>query len=222
MRRFKIEKNGDFMLKCIFLIECIMKRVVTTLICVLASWSSLSRAETTTISSSHVNIQTSSVTITPSLSEQALLASYKHPWWINVGGGLTTGFNSDDPVNAGFDVSVNIQPWQFHSQVITVRSAGAEFIGGDYYDMGLLYGLISRNQNGFISASAGVGAVFFEKNFLGKNDNKTVAGIPMEIQAFWTPVPNFGLGLVGYANVNEEHSFYGMVLALQLANLVPI
>ncbi len=199
-----------------------MNKIIISLLGVLAAWNSLSWAENTSISTSNVNIQTNSVVIAPSLSEQALLASYKHPWWINVGGGLTTGVSTDDAVNAGYNISLNIQPWQFHSQFLTLRSAGAEFIGGDYYDMGLLYGLISRNQNGFISASAGVGAVFFEKNFLGKNDNKTVAGVPMELQAFWTPVPNFGLGLIGYVNVNEEHSFYGMVLALQLANLVPI
>lgn len=200
----------------------IMKKIVMSLISALAVWTSFSWADNTTIHSPNVTIQTNSVIITPSASEQALLASYKHPWWINVGGGLTTGFNSDDPVNAGFDVSVNIQSWQSHPALLTFRSAGAEFIGGDYYDMGLLYGLISRNPNGFISASIGVGAVFFEKDFLGKNDNKTVAGLPTEIQAFWTPTPNFGLGLIAYANANQEHSFYGMVLALQLANLVPI
>jgi hypothetical protein len=198
-----------------------MNKSIAPFLSIVAVWSSLSwAAGSTEITASQVNIQASQVTIAPSLSEQALVASYIHPWWINVGGGLTTGFHSEDAVNAGFNVSLNIQP--FPHQMFTVRSAGADFIGGDYYDMAALYGLISRNQNGYVSAAAGVGAVFFERDFLGKNDNKAVAGVPLEMQAFWTPTPNFGLGLVGYLNINEEHSYYGMVLSLQLANLVPI
>ncbi len=128
------------------------------------------------------------VNIEPSLSEQNLVQQYKHPWWINIGGGLTTGFQSTDAVNAGFDVSINVQPYQH--QMATLRSAGAEFIGGDYYDVGLMYGLISRNQNGYISASTGVSAVFFENGFLGHNDNTATVGLPIDLQAFWIPVTN--------------------------------
>ena len=45
-----------------------------------------------TINATTVNVNATNVNITPSLSEQALLAQYLHPWWINIGAGLTTGF----------------------------------------------------------------------------------------------------------------------------------
>jgi hypothetical protein len=172
------------------------------------------------ITAGTITVNAATVNILPSLSEQALIQQYKHPWWINVGGGLTTGFHSEDPVNAGYDASINLQPT--HHQMLSLRTAGADFIGGDYYDVGLLYGLISRNLNGYISGELGIGGVFFTHDFLGRHDNTSTVGMPMEIQAFWTPVPNFGLGLIAYANVNSEHSYYGSVLALQLANLIPV
>lgn len=197
-----------------------MKKKLIVLLGLVLSYSALAASDTATVNANTVNLTAATVNITPSLSQQSLIAEYKHPWWINVGAGLTTGFGSNDPVNPGFDVSANFQPTAH--QVISLRSAGADFIGGDYYDVGVMYGLITRNANGYLSASAGVGPVFFENDFLKDHENKTVLGAPIEAQAFWTPVANFGLGLIGFMNVNTEHSYYGMVLALQLANLVPI
>ncbi len=172
------------------------------------------------VNANTVNVTANTVNILPNPETSQLYKQYVHPWWINIGGGLTTGFSAKDAVNPGFLASANLQPTQH--QLLTLRTAGADFIGGDYYDIGLLYGLISRNANGYVSGAIGVSSVFFNSSFRrSQNINATTFGVPLEIQAFWTPVPNFGIGLINYANLNDQKSFYGMVLALQLANLIP-
>jgi hypothetical protein len=140
-----------------------MKKKLIFLIGFVLSYSALAIADTATVNANTVNVTAATVNITSSLSQQALIAEYKHPWWINVGGGLTTGFGSNDAVNPGFDGSSNIQPTPH--QIVSLRSAGADFIGGDYYDIGLMYGLIIRNPNGFLSASVGIGPVFLKMIF---------------------------------------------------------
>ncbi len=191
-------------------------------ICLLLALSStaFAAAKEVTVTADTVNVNANTINILSSNENSNLYSQYVHPWWINVGGGLTTGFSSKDSTNPGFAISVNVQPTQH--QMLTLRSVGADFIGGDFYDAGLLYGLISRNRNGYVSGAAGISAVFFDSSFRKDQDiSPTTVGIPLEIQAFWTPVPNFGLGIINYANINSQRSFYGAVIAIQLANLIP-
>ena len=46
-------------------------------------------------------------------------------------------------------------------------------------------------------------------------DQTTGAGLPVQVQTFWTPVKHFGLGLVGHAVVSKNPSLSAM-LALQV------
>jgi hypothetical protein len=179
-------------------------------------------ADTVNINAQTINIQSGTVNTASPMTAQGMAAQYKHPWWINGGIGLTTGASSDSPTDFGFNVSLNFQPTKH--QLLTFRSAGADFIGGDYYDYALMYGAISRNPNGYVSATTGISAVSFNKSALIAENvtSSSAIGLPLEVQAFWTPVPNFGVGVIGYGNINDQRSFYGMVLAIQLANLTPL
>lgn len=179
-------------------------------------------ADVVNLDANVINLQSGSVHVFSPLSPNYTHLQYRHPWWINGGVGLTTQTTSNSPNNFGFDVGVNFQTAR--NQLLTIRSAGSDFIGGDYYDAALMYGLLSRNPNGYISAATGASAVFFNRSAVAEANIKhsSAFGVPLEVQAFWTPVPNFGLGVIAFGNVNEERSYCGLVLAIQLANLVPL
>jgi hypothetical protein len=50
-------------------------------------------------------------------------------------------------------------------------------------------------------------------------DISPVIGLPLELQAFWRPGGLVGLGLYGFANLNQAQSFAGVTLSLQLGRL---
>lgn len=144
-------------------------------------------------------------------------------WWINLGSGI--GGGSDF---AGIDsglVSGNYRITQY--QLITARYMSTqEFIGNSrLQDAGLLYGPIAKYKYGYVSAAAGLGWVRYDHYEGGLifpsvhvSTHNTV-GIPAEIQAFVTPTPYVGLGLVVFGNVNSQKSIIGAALAIQLGDL---
>ena len=101
--------------------------------------------------------------------------------------------------------------------------------GKQHWDMGLLYGRISKPKYLWVSFSAGLGLVggVQRGKFLAhrpcrgdvyeKRAIRTV-GIPVEVHLV-KRVFDFGLGLYGYGNLNPEASFAGVLLFLQLGKL---
>lgn len=127
-------------------------------------------------------------------------------WWLNLGSGAGANFNSlvNGEIAAG-ELSFNgaLSEHGF----LTLYSAGV----GEKYDAGIMYGYVSRKPSSYWSASAGI--CYYELNDYW--NIKKGAGIPLEVQAFWTPFNHFGLGLVGHAVASEHPSTTGM-LAIQV------
>jgi len=45
------------------------------------------------------------------------------------------------------------------------------------------------------------------------------SGIPVEVQLFWTPLSRFGIGIVGFGNLNPEESLAGLLVTIQIGDL---
>lgn len=92
---------------------------------------------------------------------------------------------------------------------------GAEYTS----DAGILCGLLYNGNLCQLSASAGLAYVEGRKNasFFNDKENFSTLGVPLELQAFWKPFDHFGLGVIGFGNINSKRSFAGAVLALRIS-----
>lgn len=113
--------------------------------------------------------------------------------------------------------NIFITPGQPYHQCADERSVG---------EVGAMYGLMGKNDFGYISGSAGLGLVDLQTPDIYINNVKVVSGhdsytpgIPLEVQAFWTPFKYVGVGVIGYGDVNTQKSFGGALLALQFGLL---
>jgi hypothetical protein len=92
-------------------------------------------------------------------------------------------------------------------------------------DVGILYGYIYKRPLGYVSASAGLSVVRADPPYItvmGESIDhppQYTAGIPFDLQLFWTPSRYFGLGLIGFADANLHYSNVGALLAIQLGRL---
>ncbi len=174
--------------------------------------------------------------------------NYQGSWWMNVGLGLghwktsATDSNRDSGLAGG--LSINYMPSQ-HTLVTlrgtTIADFGFVFIPFVYWasgsdqvsDVSALFGLIQKGRWGYVSASAGLGYVhakyksrtsifnpFTGQEVTSRTKHRTgTIGIPGEIQVFFTPFKFAGIGLIGFGNYNNKHSFGGVMLALQFGKL---
>ncbi len=165
------------------------------------------------------NEQTTSVTAVEPVKIDGVVGS----WWLNGGVGANTQFPTK---NLATDFSINYAVTEH--QLLTVRTAG-DLFKSDFlynkagyatrYDAGILYGLMKKSKMGYVSASAGLGAI-------GNTGTSILDhadfGIPFEVQAFLTPTQHFGVGIIGFADANVHDfgkSFGGAALAIQVGQL---
>ena len=146
---------------------------------------------------------------------QAAPAPWRDTFWI--GGGL--GVGSEDAAG-----SLN-GSYQFGASLVTLRATITAGILGDdgFGDYALLYGRATRpaTKQYHLSAAAGVGLVHGCRGggLSSCRDVPSVIGFPIELQAFWRPGSLIALGIYGFANLNQEQSFAGVTLGLQLGRL---
>jgi hypothetical protein len=148
------------------------------------------------------------------LSAQSAGSPRRDTFW--VGGGIGAG--SED-----FGGSLN-GSYQFGRNIISLRaSATAGIFDDGFGDYALLYGgaLRPASRRYHAAFGAGIGLVHGCRGggLGGCRDVANVVGIPIEVQAFWHPGGLIGVGLYGFANLNETHSFAGLTLGLQLGRL---
>ncbi len=150
----------------------------------------------------------------------------KHFYWINAGLG--------GPGIAG-GLSLN---FQYHQRIITLRtfyhaSEDTGFFGTPAQsasDLSLLYGTTHRGRVFFASVAAALGMVsgthrgrMINSGWFGPDyelDYYDTVGIPLETQLFWQ-CRHVGLGVTGFANLNLEHSYGGILFCIQLGKLRP-
>ena len=153
------------------------------------------------------------LTVAASANAQDLVG--RDRFWFGAGFGL----GSEE-----FGVQLN-GSYQFGGNLISVRTAvAAELFDDGFNDYALLYGrsLVPRYKRYHISAGTGIALVegCTGDGFLGGCDRaKTVIGLPLELQAFWRPGRWLGLGLYGFANLNQTRSFAGATLGFQLGRM---
>lgn len=148
-------------------------------------------------------------------------------YWINLGFGgssfeFATGFSFSHQTQREHGLlSIRF----IHNEKLSLFSSPAETL----WDFGILYGIMNKGTYGMVSISGGgsiVGGVrkgellegeWFSSKYTRKNF--TSVGIPLESQLMLTPSPFFGIGLYGFANLNPEQSYFGILLNLQIGKL---
>lgn len=172
---------------------------------------------------------------------------YQGHWWLNIGAGAgfynnNGDFNSNNDDNDGFpsylfSFDYIIKPKQLLSlRTYQVVNYGAMTFGVNrtqLSDVGLLYGLINKGYHGYTAVSAGL-ALVREVGYCGSSiddgvitsecQTKHTVGLPLQAEAFWTPLKHTGVGGVGLGmilagDVNGDHPFGSILLAIQMGNL---
>ena len=81
-------------------------------------------------------------------------------------------------------------------------------------EYGVLYGRVAKASYGAASVSAGI-SIVSESPYT----SFTTVGFPLEAQLIWTPTSVFGIGFKGFANLNPQKSFAGLLFCLQFGML---
>jgi hypothetical protein len=85
--------------------------------------------------------------------------------------------------------------------------------------IGLLYGMFSGSTLAYASISGGLAATFIGRDLDDTTfQHRATVGFPIEGQAFLTPIPVLGIGLIATANFNPISSYYGIFFVFQLNN----
>lgn len=122
-------------------------------------------------------------------------------------GGLGRGSEGIAAV-AGADLS-----WEHHLVSFRTAATGPLFNGGQtYWDAGLLYGRALRWPDGLVAASAGIGV-------MGGSRTDDHPSIPLAVRMSWHQTTWLGLGAYAFLNFNEEQSFGGVTLTVELGLL---
>jgi hypothetical protein len=150
-------------------------------------------------------------------------------YWVNLGvGGSSAG------LSGGLGIS-----YQTGNKLISLRfisnskysetMAGGQTTPETIWDVGALYGLISKRSFGYISISGGVSLVGgkIHGEYLGNINwintyeqiNVITPGIPLEAQIFLTPFRSLGLGVNVFANLNPKKTFGGVLFCIQIGKL---
>lgn len=146
-----------------------------------------------------------------------------HNWWVNFGSGIGGG-NSELGGLAG-TISANYQ--LFPHQLISARILKINnlmYNDSNFTDIGIMYGLMNKFNDGYVSASAGLSYARYEYDqrplFFFKLPTvvKQRMGIPIEAQAFVRPFNHVGFGIIGFGNINSAKNVFGAALAIQVGS----
>ncbi|MGH7671686.1 MAG: hypothetical protein ACREMC_02215 [Gemmatimonadales bacterium] len=152
-------------------------------------------------------------------------AERRSTWWVTLGAGI-----GDFGTATGMGAQVS-GAYQFGRSLLAARSTVAlgdivevlfanpgDIIGTE--DFGLLFGRASAPGSIHASAAAGVGIARLQRAAGSGNESTSEHfGVPLEAQLFWRPTRVFGVGLYGYGNLNNEQSFWGLSVSVQLGRL---
>jgi len=149
--------------------------------------------------------------------------NYTGAWWLSLGlgAGTASGINSTEGASdSGPAIQIDANYMIRSNQLLTARVYSLDDIfEGSVDEYGLMYGYINKSQEGYVSASAGIAYVHVDyETFLGPSREVNTVGIPLEIDGVLTPFRYFGIGLKGVADLNNEASTYGILLAIQFGD----
>ena len=98
------------------------------------------------------------------------------------------------------------------------------------WDISMLYGRSWKSKSAMVSISGGLGLVggvrrgdyICSDGWFSSKYQKcpfSTIGLPLDVQLIWMPFRFLGLGIQGFANLNSEKSFHGLVANLQIGRL---
>ena len=102
-------------------------------------------------------------------------------------------------------------------------------VGDEFFDQALIVGYCLKERDSLASIGVGVSRVngsrydssvssgFFSSG--GREDFAPIFGVPIEAQYVFILGKGFGLGIYGYANLNSEQLFGGLILNLVFGGL---
>lgn len=151
-------------------------------------------------------------------------AEYHYWFGLGMGGGST-----------GFSIGC-VSSLQAGKHVFSVRcsyneeSDMASFARKDTdWDVALLYGRAARQTHTLLSLSIGLSAAggthkipwYIDVSPSDRDRFGPKLGLPVEAQALYIPASFIGLGIYGFANINSESSFAGILFTLYFGKLRP-
>jgi hypothetical protein len=83
------------------------------------------------------------------------------------------------------------------------------------WDIGPIVGFVEQGRYGHLSLGSGITMVG-GRRFDESGSKPLTFGVPLDVQAFFTPFRYVGLGVHGYANVNPDDNMLGWSLELQV------
>ncbi len=156
--------------------------------------------------------------LVPSLGEATLQdrapSTRRDTYWVGAGLGAGSG-----------DFAGHLNgSYQFGANLLSIRTAATAGIFDDEdVDMGLLYGRATRGAGDRHLLAAALGVALVRGcdggGLGGCSATYTVVGLPFEFQASYRPGKVLGIGLHGFANLNDRRSFAGATLGLQIGRL---
>ena len=151
----------------------------------------------------------------PLLAQEGSTVTRRDTYWLGAG----LGAGSED-----FGGQLNTS-YQFGANLISFRIAStAGLFDEGFTDYALLYGRATRGAEDRHLFSAGLGVALVDgctggSVFSDCRGVSSVVGLPLELQAFWRPGKVVGLGVYGFANLNQARSFAGATVSLQVGRL---
>jgi hypothetical protein len=147
-------------------------------------------------------------------------------YWANLGGGFAWVHDglgdADGGISGGMSLSYQNGGSLFSIRGVENAELKLDLWGEDsgppdvVWDIGALYGRVAKASFGVASISGGLSVVGFSK---GEGRSSYRPGIPIESQLFWTPSNVLGFGLYGFADLNSQKSFAGVLFCLQIGFL---
>lgn len=136
-------------------------------------------------------------------------------YWVHGGPAATT-------LGVGASGGVAVE---YNRHVFSLRGVSTDpSIGGETWDLALLYGRATTTEHMFLSAGTGVsviGGTRYPRLFGGGEGESfdPMIGFPLEGQIVWPPSSTVSLGLYAFANVNTAHPLGGLSLFVRVGSL---
>lgn len=85
----------------------------------------------------------------------------------------------------------------------------------EIWEAGPLVGFVAQGRYSHVSVGSGIALVGGRRPD-ERESNPSTVGLPLDVQAFFTPTRYLGIGLHGYATVSPEENLLGVSLQLQI------
>jgi hypothetical protein len=144
--------------------------------------------------------------------------------WVNFGigfSGTKNFFGLAGGVNAGYVSEIGICSVRFvDADKATVDPTTLTTSRLTHLDeLSAMYGL--NYNTGFLSlsASSGIGLVWFKEQATSGNRSSSSVGIPIDAQVFVTPLKVLAFGVTVFSNLNAKSTFTGLIFCLRIGKV---